>query len=78
MEKSLTTFEDDRATAEFDLVTSLCLWLGNESLLGNVVRDNKQRLATKPNLKVPVSPSKFERLFSIVFTVSGFVVMGTF
>ena len=43
MEKSLKNFEDDTTTIEFGLVTSLCLWLGNESLFGNVLRDDKQR-----------------------------------
>ena len=40
MEKSLTNSEDDTATVEFGLVTSLCLRRGplGNSFFGNVVR----------------------------------------
>ena len=78
MGKILTNFEHDTATVEFDLVTSLYLWLDNESLFGDVVRDyqDKRRLVTKPQTKtryetnstVAVSCSKFVRIFSIVLS----------
>ena len=39
----LANFENNTVTIEFGYVASLCLWLGNESSFGNIVREDKQR-----------------------------------
>ena len=41
-----------------------CCW----NVFGNVIRDDKQRLLTKPNSTDAVSSSKFVRIFSIVLS----------
>ena len=62
MTNILTNFKYDTATVGFGLVTSLCLWLGNESLF--VVPDD----VTKQNSTVAVPSSKFVRMFYIVLS----------